>query len=53
MVIKYIWFIQKNKLINILSLICITDSKDIDDATDMTKLKKAILKYLNNGYVFR
>jgi len=29
----------------------ISDNKDI--TTDMVKLKKAILKYLKNGYVFR
>ncbi|XP_026816161.1 tubulin polyglutamylase TTLL5 [Rhopalosiphum maidis] len=28
------------------------DNKDADQTTDMSKLKKAILKYLNDGYVF-
>jgi len=31
----------------------ILDNKDADQTTDMLKLKKAIVKYLNDGYVFR
>lgn len=31
----------------------ISDNKAGDQTTDMLKLKKTIVKYLNDGYVFR
>lgn len=33
--------------------IWITDYSDIDDTADISKLKKAIMKYLSDGYIFR
>jgi len=45
---------EKKKMRILKRIIRIADNaRDIDDQIDMEKLKKTIVKYLNDGYVFR